>query len=62
MAAKTFKVSIKANEEVNASNMDEALMIAFKTILRELGVANVNDEVLENMEERFTYTVTGKKD
>lgn len=62
MAAKTFKVSIKANEEVNASNMDEALMIAFKTILRELGVANVNDEVLANMEERFTYTVTGKKD
>lgn len=62
MAAKTFKVSIKANEEVNASNMDEALMIAFKTILRELGVANVNDEVLANMEDRFTYTVAGKKE
>ena len=62
MAAKTFKVSIKANEEVNASNMDEALAIAFKTILRELGVANVNDEVLEHMEERFSYTVTGKKE
>lgn len=60
--AKTFKVSIKANEEVNASNTDEALKIAFKQILRDLGVANVNDEVLLAMEERFVYNVTGKKE
>jgi hypothetical protein len=60
--AKTFKVSIKANEEVNAGNTDEALKIAFKQILRDLGVANINDEVLSAMEERFVYNVTGKKD
>jgi len=59
---KTFKVSIKANEEVNASNMDEAFAIACKLILRDIGVANVNEEVLLKMEERFAYTVTGKKE
>jgi hypothetical protein len=59
---KTFKVSIKANEEVNASNMDEAFLIACKLILRDIGVANVNEEVLLKMEERFAYTVTGKKE
>ena len=62
MSAKTFKVAIKASEEVNAGNMDEALTIAFKTILRDIGVANVNEEVLSKMEERFTYTVAGKKE
>ena len=59
---KTFKVSIKANEEVNASKMDEAFLIACKLILRDIGVANVNEEVLLKMEERFAYTVTGKKE
>jgi hypothetical protein len=59
---KTFKVSIKANEEVNAGNMDEAFLIACKLILRDIGVANVNEEVLLKMEERFAYTVTGKKE
>ena len=59
---KTFKVSIKANEEVNAGNMDEAFTIACKLILRDIGVANVNEEVLLKMEERFAYTVTGKKE
>ena len=59
---KVFKVSIRASEEVNASNMDEAFKIACKTILREIGVANVNDEVVEQMAERFTYTVAGKRE
>lgn len=60
--AKTFKVAIKASEEVNAGNMDEAFAVACKMILRDIGVANVNEEVLNKMEERFTYTVTGKKE
>jgi hypothetical protein len=59
---RTFKVAIRTSEEVSANNMDEAFTIACKTILRELGVANVNDEVVERMEERFTYTVAGKKE
>jgi len=59
---KTFKVSIRASEEVNAGNMDEAFIIACKMILRDIGVANINEEVLIKMEERFTYTVAGKKE
>jgi hypothetical protein len=59
---RTFKVAIRTSEEVSANNMDEAFTIACKTILREIGVANVNDEVVERMEERFTYTVAGKKE
>jgi len=60
--SKVFKVSIKASEEVNADNQDEAFMIACKTILRDIGVVNVNDDVVSNMEDRFTYNVTGKKE
>ena len=60
--AKTFKVVMKATQEVSAENIDEAFDQARKMLLRELGVANVNDEVVANMEERFTYTVTGIKD
>jgi hypothetical protein len=59
---KTFKVSIKASEEVNAGNMDEAFAIACKMILRDIGVVDVNTEVLTKMEERFTYNVAGKKE
>jgi hypothetical protein len=59
---KTFKVSIKASEEVDASNMDEAFIIACKMILRDIGVANINEEVLGKMEEKFIYSVTGKKE
>lgn len=60
--AKTFKVVMKATQEVSAENIDEAFAQARKMLLRELGVANVNDEVIANMEERFTYTVTGVKE
>lgn len=60
--AKTFKVVMKATQEVSAENIDEAFVQARKMLLRELGVANVNDEVIANMEERFTYTVTGVKE
>lgn len=62
MVVKTFKVSIKASEEVEAENMDDAFKFACKTILRDIGVANVNDEVIAKMAESFIYTVTGKKE
>jgi hypothetical protein len=47
---------------VSADKMDEAFTIACKLILREVGVANVNDEIVEAMKERFTYTVAGMKE
>jgi hypothetical protein len=59
---KQFKVSIRTNEEVSAEKMDEAFTTACKIILREIGVANVNDEVVEAMKDRFTYTVAGMKE
>lgn len=54
---KQFKVAIRTSEEVSADKMDEAFTGACKIILREIGVANVNDEMVEAMKERFTYTV-----
>jgi hypothetical protein len=59
---KTFKVSIKASEEVNANNMDEAFSIACKLILHDVGITTVTEEILTKMEERFTYNVAGKKE
>lgn len=58
---KDFKVSMRVKEDVTAVNADEALKIACKSILRNIGVANVNDEVVEVMSEYFIYTITGKK-
>jgi len=59
---KTFKVSIRATEEVSANNMDEAVKIASKMILRGIGFENVTDENLALMDNKFVCSITGKKD
>lgn len=61
---KTFKVSIKANEEVSAKDMNEALTLTFRMILSNIGIdmTKVDQGVIDMMEERFTYSVTGKKE
>ena len=61
---KTFKVSIKASEEVSAKDMNEALTLTFRMILSNIGIdmAKVDQSVIDMMEERFTYSVTGKKE
>lgn len=58
---KDFKVTIRATEAITAETSDEALKMACKSILRNIGVANVNDEVVEAMTDNFVYTITGKK-
>ena len=61
---KTFKVSIKASEEVSAKDMNEALTLTFRMILSNIGIdmAKVDQSVIDMMEERFTYSVNGKKE
>jgi hypothetical protein len=58
---KDFKVTLRVKEEITAENSDEALKTACKTILRNIGVANVNDDVVAAMSDYFVYTITGKK-
>lgn len=64
VALKTFKVSIKATEEVSAKDMNEALTLTFRMILSNIGIdmAKVDQGVIDMMEERFAYSVTGKKE